>query len=300
MVEFLAQAGDRLRHQRRVAVGRVDDDDIGAGFDQGDRAFIPRVANRRGATDQQPAGRVLGGVRIGLGLFDILDRDQARGAIGVVDDDDALDAVHGHQLARFGGIDAFVDGDQPFAGHQVGSALGAVRFKTDVAVGQHADQLVRVAFDHREAGDRAARDDGADFVEARIGIDGDRVDDHARFETLDVTDLVSLLLVGHVAVDDAHTAGLGHGYRQAGLGDRIHGRRDQRDVQIDAAGEFCTRVNLGRHNVRRTRFEQNVVEGEAFANIHRGLSILRAVHRSNGPAGKGGTAKKLPLPVVGQ
>ena len=254
MVEFLAQTGNRLRDQGRVAVGGVDDDDVGAGFDQGDGALIAGIADGRGAADQQASGGVLGGVGIGLGLFDVLDGDQTGGAIGVVDNDDAFDAMHGHQLARFGRVDAFADGDQALAGHQLGGGFGTVAFKADVAIGEDADQLVCLGFDHRETGDRTMRDDGADFVELGIGIDGDRVDDHAGFETLDGADLVGLLLVGQVAVDDAHAAGLGHGDRQAGLGNRVHGRGDQGDVQIYAAGELRARVNLGRHDVRRAGF----------------------------------------------
>ncbi len=134
--------------------------------------------------------------------------------------------MQGHQVARLVLVDAVGDGDQAFAGHQFGGGLGAIAFEADVAVGQDADQFLGFALDDREARNRTIGNDAADFVELSVGMDGDRIDDHARFEALHGADLIGLLLYGQIAVNDTHAAGLRHGDGQARFGDGIHRRRD--------------------------------------------------------------------------
>ena len=61
-------------------------------------------------------------------------------------------------------------------------------------------------------------------------VDGDGIDHHARLEFLDAADLFGLRLGFEIAVDDANAAGLRHGDRHLGLGHRVHGGRDDREV----------------------------------------------------------------------
>jgi hypothetical protein len=77
-----------------------------------------------------------------------------------------------------------------------------------------------------------------------LGMDGDRIDHHAAFELLDLADLVGLRLGIEVLVDDADTACLGHGDRHGRLGDRIHGRRHQRNTELDGAREAGAGIGL--------------------------------------------------------
>ncbi len=70
---------------------------------------------------------------------------------------------------------------------------------------------------------------------------------------------------------------LGHGDGQPTFGDRIHRRRDDGDVQTDFAGEPCGGVDLRQHDVRRAEFDQNVVEGEPFANLREILHFASRV-----------------------
>jgi hypothetical protein len=134
---------DGLGDLAGVAVGGVDDDDVDAGVHQAHRTLETGVADGRGRADQQPALVVLGGQGVSLGLLDVLDRDQADGAIGVVDDDQAFDLVLAQQLARLAGIDAFAHRDQVLAGHHRRGRDLVVALEAHVAVGQDADQLAR-------------------------------------------------------------------------------------------------------------------------------------------------------------
>ena len=103
--EHLDVAGGRVglepphhvEHQPGLAVGGVGHEHVDAGLDQG-RGPLPRVAeeaDRRG--DPQPALAVLGGVRVLLGLDEVLDRDQPGQPAGAVDQRQLLDLVLGEQ-----------------------------------------------------------------------------------------------------------------------------------------------------------------------------------------------------------
>jgi hypothetical protein len=54
-------------------------------------------------------------------------------------------------------------------------------------------------------------------AERLFGMDHDGVDHHAALEALHLADLLGLLGDGHVLVDDADAAALGHRHRHAGL-----------------------------------------------------------------------------------
>ena len=98
-----------------------------------------------------------------------------------------------------------------------------------------------------------------------VGMDGDRVDHHAGFEFLDLADFVGLLLGIEVLVDDADAAGLRHGDGQAAFGHGIHRRGDQRDAELDRAGDAGAGVGL----VGRPPgggLQQDIVEGERSRN----------------------------------
>ncbi len=83
------------------------------------------------------------------------------------------------------------------AGHQLGDRLARIVGEAHVAVGENADELrrlaVRPALDHRNAGDRGAAHQRQRFGERRVGKDGDRIDDHAALEALDLAHLLGLL-----------------------------------------------------------------------------------------------------------
>ena len=107
--------------------------------------------------------------------------------------------------------------------------------------------------------------------EGLVRMDRDRVDDHAGLEFLDLADFVGLLFDRHIAVDDANPAGLRHRDRERAFGDRIHRRRDQRDAELDLAGEPGASIRLRGHDLGRRRDEHHVVKGQRLPNFHRRL-----------------------------
>jgi len=84
-------------------------------------------------------------MRIELGFLDILDGDQANAAAFAVDHDQLFDAVAVQQPLGFRLVDAFLDRDQIFMGHQLADLLIRIGCETDIAVGENADQVPRFA-----------------------------------------------------------------------------------------------------------------------------------------------------------
>ena len=100
----------------------------------------------------------------------------------------------------------------------------------------------------------------------RVGKDGDRIDDHPALEPLDLAHLLGLIGGLEIAVDDPDPAGFRHRDREPRLGDGVHRRRDDRQVEADGAGELRPDIRRARHHRAMARAQENVVEGEAFGN----------------------------------
>ena len=64
---------------------------------------------------------------------------------------------------------------------------------------------------------------------------------------------------------------LGQSNGQTALGHRIHRGRQKRDVERDRFSQMRCGRNLTRHDVGFAGFEQNIVEGKSFANLHETL-----------------------------
>ena len=284
-VRQLLDAVDRVEHAARMAVRGVDHDQIDAGVDQRLGAGKALVADRGGGGDAQPALLVLAGVGIGDRLLDVLDRDQADAAVLVVDHQQLLDAVLVQQPLGLVLADALAHGDQLLLGHQLGDRLPRIGGEAHVAVGEDADQLAGPPLPPPSTTGMPEMRFSLHQVERvgqrRVGLDGDRVDHHAGLELLDLPHLRGLLLRLEIAVDDADAAGLRHGDRHRGLGDGVHGRGDDRDVEGDRAGEPRADIDVGRQHFGQAGLEQHVVEGERFA---RASVVFTAIANSVSPA----------------
>ena len=83
--------------------------------------------------------------------------------------------------------------------------------------------------------------------EGRVGMDGDRVHHHAGFEFLHLRHLGGLRLGIEIAVDHADAAGLRHGDGELRLGDRVHGRGQDREYarKIERVTRDETSTSLG-------------------------------------------------------
>ena len=156
-------------------------------------------------------------------------------------------------------------GDQIVFSHSLGDRQIEARLEAEVAVGENADQFaVRI-------GDRHSRNLVLLHHLQRLGdrlprAHGHRVDDHARFRALDLVDLLGLLLDGHVLVDDAQSTLLGHGDGQASLSDRVHGRAEDGDIEVDVPSEPGGGVDEVGMQFRLRGSQQHVVEGQTDGN----------------------------------
>src|SRR5690606_3627756 len=243
-VVFTLDALDGFGDAHGVTMGSVDDQEVDAGVDQGLRALIAIVANGGGGGNTETSLLVLDGVRVQLGLFDVLDGDQANAPIVFVDHQQLFDAVTVKEDLGFFLGDAFANRDQVLVRHQLGNRLVRIGGEADVAVGEDADQFAGGAaaaaaiFNHRNTRDAATGHERQRIGQGCIGADGDRVDHHAAFEAFDDTDLFGLLFGSKVLVDHTHAAGLCHGDRHIGLGHGVHRRAQDRQVERDVLGDI--------------------------------------------------------------
>ena len=137
------------------------------GVDQGPGPLVRVLADADRGGDPQPAGVVLGGVRVLLALGEVLDGDQAAQPAGVVDERQLLDLVLAQQAERvvLGHPDR--GGDQRHPGHDVAHRGGCVGDEAHVAVGDDADQHA-VGVDHRHAGDAVAPAERVDLAQGVV------------------------------------------------------------------------------------------------------------------------------------
>ena len=97
-------------------------------------------------------------------------------------------------------------------------------------------------------------------------MEEERIRDDAVFTSLDALHLVALGLDGHVLVNDADAAFACHGDRHFALGDGIHGRAHQRDVERDFVCQAGLEGNGAREYLALLRDEKDVVKSQAFVS----------------------------------
>ena len=275
-VGFLDPA-NAVDHTFGVTVGGVDHHHVNASSHQGGNALAGVLAGADRGADAQATLVVLAGQRVGLGLFDVLDGHHALEVELVVNDQDFFQAVLVQQLTDFVLVGAFADGDQTlFRGHHVADLGVQAAFEAHVTGGDDADQVA--VRQHRNAGDVVQAGQVEQVAHGGVGVDGDRVLDHASLELLDLADFAGLLFDGHVLVDDADAAFLGHGNGQARFGHGIHGSGNQRNVQLDAAGQTGLETDFIGQYLGIARYKEDIVEGQGF--------LADTQHRGGSRAGK--------------
>ena len=251
-----------------MPVRRVDDDEIDAGVDQGFAAGVAGFADTGGGGDPQPALLVLASVGIGDGFLNVLHRDQADAPIVAIDHQKLFDPMLMQKPFCFVLADTLAHRDEPILGHQLGHFLPPVGGKAHVAIGENADQLagmaVAAALHHRDAGNVIFLHQRQGVGERCVGMDGDRIDHHARFELLDLSDLRRLHRRIKIAMNDTDAARLRHGNRHVRLGHGIHGRSDNRDVERNSPRNAGADIHLRRQHIRQARLDQHIVEGQTF------------------------------------
>jgi len=140
------------------------------------------------------------------------------------------------QFAGFFLVGAFLDRDQTlFRRHHVTNGSFQTVFEAHVTGRHDADQVAIVQY--RNAGDVVLAGQFKQLTYRGISLDGDGLFNHTGFEALDLANFVSLLLDGHVLVDDADTAFLSHGDCQTGFSHGVHCGGNQRNIQFNATGQ---------------------------------------------------------------
>ncbi len=258
---------DRARDLLVVAMRGVDYHHIDLGIDQRLGALETGITDRGRRGDAQPPGLVLGGVGIGDRLLDILDRDQTDAMAVVVDHQQLLDPPLVQQPARFFLAGAERHGREIVGGHQLADRLERVLGEADVAIGDDADQPAG-QIGHRDAADAVGRHQLLRLAQRRIGVDGDRVDDHAALVALDRAHRGDLFGDQQIAVEHADPAHLRHGDRHVGLGDRVHRAGDDRDVERNRARQPGRGVRHRGQDIALGRTQEHVVEGQAEGDLH--------------------------------
>lgn len=202
-------------------MGGVDHDNVHARSNQRADAFAGVFTGADRSADTQTTLVVLARERPGFGFLDVLDGHHALERELVVDDQDFFQTVLVQQVTHFVLVGAFADGDQTlFRRHHFANGDVQAGFKTDVAGGHDADELA--IMQDWNAGDVVLTGQFEQVTNGRVSLDGDRILDHTRFELLDLAHFGSLLLDGHVLVDDADAAFLSHGDCQTGFSDGVH------------------------------------------------------------------------------
>src|SRR6266581_2410664 len=252
-----------VEHALRMPVRGIDDDDVHPGFDQGSEALFRPIADSDRRADPELAMLVLRRVRVLARLENVLDRDQAAQLEAVAHDQHALQTMLVQELARLLRACAFLDVHQPIArGHDGAHRLVEVGLETVVAVRDHADDLALL--DDRKSRHPVLLREREELADRDLGCHRHRIAEHPGFVALDLGDLRGLLLGGEILVDDADAALLRDGDRERRLGDRIHRRRDERDVELDVARQPGLEADIARQDAGVGRYEKDVVKGESL------------------------------------
>src|SRR6266542_4067921 len=133
VLEVLLGRADRVDDAPAVPVGGVDRDDVHPRLEERLDARLAVGADADRGAAQEPAERVLRGVRVLLDLLDVLDRDEPLQLVGVVHDEELLDPVAVEQLLRLLDRDRDAGGDEVLRHHLL-DALLEVLLEAQVAV----------------------------------------------------------------------------------------------------------------------------------------------------------------------
>src|SRR5262249_13776207 len=104
-----------------------------------------------------------------------------------------------------------------------------------------------------------------------------------RFVALDLGDLRGLLLRREVLVDDADAAFLRDRDREARLGDGVHRRRDERDVELDFLRQPGLEADFSGEDAGVGGNQEDVIKGESLLNqthVHTQKAALYAGRNS--------------------
>ena len=246
-----------------MAVGGVQNQGVNTCVDESLCTLKNVLGNADGGGAEQSALGVLGGIRILLGFFDVLDGDQTLQIAVFIHQGELLDLAGAEDGLRLLQGGAHLAGDQVFLGHDLADGNIVAIQKTDVTVGQDPLQFaLRVA--DGDTGDAVLVHQRQSVGDKVLPGEEEGLVDNTVFATLYTLNLVGLLLDRHILVNNADTAFPSDGDGHAGLRYGIHCRGDQRNVQTDGGGEVGGGVDVCRQNVAFCGDQQYVIVGKTF------------------------------------
>src|SRR5262249_45518910 len=169
------------------------------------------------------------------------------------------------QRARLLGARAFLHVDEALArSHERAHRRIEVGLETVVAAGDDADYLA--ALDHRNPRDLVLLGGRQELAHGDVGRDRERIAQHARLVALHLGDLGGLLRRRKILVDDADPAFLRNRDREPRLGDGVHRRRDERDVELDFLRQPALEAGFWGEDAAVGGNQEDVIKGESLLN----------------------------------
>ena len=220
--------------------------------------------------------RVLSGVRILQLLLNVLYRDQPLQVVLIVHHQQLLDPMLMQDLFRLLERGSHRHRDQVLLRHHLINRDIEAGFKAEIPVSENADEFL--VFRDGNAGNLVLAHDLERVGNLVVGRHGDRIDDHAALRTLHLVDFIGLLLDGEIAMNNAQSALLRHCDSHVGLGDRVHGRTDDRCIQTNVARELSLSIGRRRNHVGAGRQQQHVVESKRLRNGEMNHKFSRRVN----------------------
>ena len=246
-----------------MAMRRIQNKRIRTNLQQllGALQHVVRDPNRGGT--KQPSLRVLGGIRILHGFLDVLNGNQSL-EISVVVYQRQLFNLMCHQ-----DFFCFIERGSHPAGNKVVLRhhffnFGIIRAeKANVTVGKNADQFSGI-IRNRHAADAVLGHNLHRIVHIMILGEKNRIVDNAVFAALHTLNLIGLIADGHIFMNNADAALARDGDRHTRLGDGIHRRRNERNVQTDRSRKICRQVDVRRQHRAFRRYEEHIVVRKSF------------------------------------
>src|ERR1700722_479524 len=206
-----------------MPVRGVDHDEVHASFAERSDAVHGVGGRSNGSTYEQPAAIVLRRAGEFRRLLEVLHRDHADELVITVYHEHFFDAVLVEEEEDLFLRRVLAHRDEPFLRcHNRGHRRVELFLEAQVAVSDDAYSLS--SNDYWDPGDTPRAGDVQYLPDRHVRRDRDRVLDDATLELLHAADLERLGLDGHALVNDADTAFLREGNREARFCDCVHGR----------------------------------------------------------------------------
>ena len=246
-----------------MAVGCVQHNGIGADGYQLLHAIQAVGVDAHCSCHQKAAFAILAGLGVILDFGDILVGDKTHQLAVLVHHGELLHLGLHQDFGGCGNVGVWTGGYQILLCHHLAYQAAVVVLEAEVTVGDNTHQKTAIVH-HGDAADMVCGHQLQGIGHCLVALDGHRVVYHTVFRTLYSAHLVGLHVYRHILVDNADAASTRHCNGHLILGDGIHRRRNNGDAERDFAGKHRGNIHVARNNLAARRYQQNIVEGQAF------------------------------------